>query len=75
MLAARVHIDAQDVEGETALHYAVARDDKKVVAALLAGGSNPMVADIRGQTAIHLAIKSNSTQIVSMFVKANPPGV
>jgi ankyrin repeat protein len=44
-------IDAATLSGKTALHFAAARGDLRLVEALLAKGANPSRADARGWTA------------------------
>ncbi|KAL7304339.1 hypothetical protein TKK_0003139 [Trichogramma kaykai] len=47
-------LDAQDKLGRTPLHYALARDNKKLAEMLLIRNADPNVADLDGSTPLHI---------------------
>ena len=55
LLAAGARVDKKDVRGSTPLHRAVARGDREVALALLAGGADVHARDKDGRTALELA--------------------
>lgn len=54
LLKAGVNPDIQDVDGNTALMYAVTVDDVKKVNLLLSAGANPNIRNKHGETALKL---------------------
>ncbi|DBA00802.1 TPA: hypothetical protein N0F65_004707 [Lagenidium giganteum] len=57
LLALRPSIDAQDEQGNTALHYAVKNDVSPAVRMLLDNGANTKLANAEGMTALDMAKK------------------
>ena len=67
-----IDINAQDVGGMTALHYAVMYEKEEVVKALLAHKDiKPALKNKEGQTPLDIALATNNTAIINMF--PDPP--
>ncbi len=67
-----IDINAQDVSGMTALHYASMYEKEEVVKALLAHKDiKPFIQNKDGETALDLALETNNTAIIKMF--PDPP--
>ncbi len=67
-----VDVNAQDVGGMTALHYAVMYEKEEVVKALLAHEDiKPSLKSKQGETPLDIALATNNTDIINMF--PDPP--
>ena len=67
-----IDVNAQDVGGMTALHYAVMYEKEKVIKALLAHKDiKPALKSKEGQTPLDIALATNNSAIINMF--PNPP--
>ena len=67
-----IDVNAQDVGGMTALHYAVMYEKEEVVEALLAHKDiKPSLKSKEGQTPLDIALATNNTAILKMF--PDPP--
>ncbi|KAI4121156.1 MAG: hypothetical protein LQ338_006535, partial [Usnochroma carphineum] len=63
-------VDARDIDGWTALHWAARRGSSKAVALLLAHKADPRLATWNeGQSALHLAAPSNSALCVQQILQ------
>ena len=63
-----IDVNAQDVGGMTALHYAVMYEKEEVVKTLLAHKDiNPSLMNKQGQTPLDIALAANHTAITKMF--------
>ena len=63
-----VDVNAQDVGGMTALHYAVMYEKEAVVKALLAHQDiKPSLKNKQGETPFDIALATNNTAIIEMF--------
>ena len=51
------HTPIQDKDGDTALHYAVAREKIECISLLLEAGANPTLKNEKGFTAMHEGAK------------------
>ena len=67
-------MNAQDMYGNTALHYACDKGRKNVVEFLLENGADSNVADHRGNTPIHNACSINDLSIVHVLLKNGAVG-
>jgi len=72
LVAAGAHVDAQDIEGQTALMYAVKRNNLPFVELLLEHGAMVLVADLRGATPAHHAILQSNNAMFSLFLQHYP---
>ena len=67
-----IDVNAQDVGGMTALHYAVMYGKEEVVKALLAHNHiKPSLKNKQGETPLDIALVGNNTAIIKMF--PDPP--
>ena len=69
-LAQKQDVNAPQVDGTTALHWAANFDDADLVKALLAAGANPRVSNRYGITPLSQACENGNAQIVEMLIKA-----
>ena len=69
LVSRKVDMNAQDMYGNTALHYACDKGRKSIVVFLLENGSDPNIADHRGNTPIHNACSINDLSIVHVLLK------
>ena len=69
LVSRRVDVNAQDMYGNTALHYACDKGRKNVVEFLVENGSDPNVVDHRGNTPLHNACSINDLSIVHVLLK------
>ena len=68
-----IDVNAQDVGGMTALHYAVMYEKEEVVKALLAHKDiKPFLKSKEGQTPLDIALATNNTAIIEMFPEPPP---
>jgi ankyrin repeat protein len=70
LIRAKADVNQPEVDGTTALHWAVRNGDERMVAALVAAGARVNVANRPGLTPIALAAESGSAAIVEMLLKA-----
>lgn len=68
-----VDVNAQDVGGMTALHYAVMYEKEEVVKALLAHEDiKPSLKNKQGETPLDIALATDNTAIIEMFPEPPP---
>ncbi|MBN3277926.1 AKD1B protein, partial [Polyodon spathula] len=70
ILEKNVNINARNVNGRTALHFAVARKHKEPVELLLRRKARVDIADKHGVTALHLAAWFGCLDIMTLLVQA-----
>src|SRR6266487_4319765 len=70
LLKQRVDVNAPQVDGTTALHWAAYREDAPTVEALLRAGANVKAANRYGVTPLSLACTSGNAPIVKLLLKA-----
>jgi ankyrin repeat protein len=70
LLKAKADPNVADVDGTTALHWAVRGEDAKMVAALIAAGANVSAANRLGLTPMSLAAANGSGPIVGALLQA-----
>jgi len=70
LLARRADVNAPQVDGMTALHWATYHDDPAVTAALLRAGANVTAANRYGVTPLSLACTNGNAAIVEILLKA-----
>ncbi len=63
-------VDAAQIDGMTALHWAVHHDQVDLTQALLAAGANPKAANRYGVTPLALACTNGNTAIVTALLEA-----
>ena len=64
-------LDAQDNNGNTALHTAIISGNVSAAEELLKRGSNPSIQDSNGQNSLHLAVFHNRQEILSFLLEHN----
>jgi ankyrin repeat protein len=70
LIARRVDVNAPQVDGMTALHWATYHDEADVTARLLRAGAHVAVTNRYGVTALSLACTNGNAAIVEMLLKA-----
>ena len=71
LLAAKVDVNATDVDGSTALHWAAQRDNLELVNVLLAAGANPKASTRYKITPMYFAaMNGNAAMIVTGCAKS-----
>ena len=64
-------LDAQDNNGNTALHTAIISGNVSAAEELLKRGSNPSIQDSNGQNCLHHAVLHNRQEILSFLLEHN----
>lgn len=64
-----VGLDAQDIDGRTALSWAAARGDAKMTEQLLKAGADPDIVGRDGRTPLHWAAQSTDFRTVTLLVE------
>jgi ankyrin repeat protein len=70
LLQQKVDVNAPEVDGTTALHWAVRSDDLALVDKLIAGGAKVNVANRYGVTPLYLASLNGSAPMLDKLLKA-----
>jgi ankyrin repeat protein len=70
LLNSKVNVNHQSVDGTTALHWAVQRDNDTVVKLLIDKGANVNLQDESGATALWVAVKNGNADMVSTLLSA-----
>jgi len=70
LLQQKVDVNAPEVDGTTALHWAVRADDLALVDKLIAGGAKVKVANRYGVTPLYLASLNGSAPMIEKLLKA-----
>ena len=70
LIKAGANLDAQDINGNTALHLAVLDNNSNIIIKLLKEGADVNAKDINGSTALHLAAKSGHIEAVNKLKEA-----
>jgi ankyrin repeat protein len=70
LLQQKVDVNSAEIDGTTALHWAVRADDLGLVDKLIAGGANVKVANRYGITPLHLASENGNAAMLEKLLKA-----
>jgi len=70
MLAQGVDVDVRRNDGSTALHWAVMRDQDKVVRLLMDAGADPLLLNRNGISPLFLAAQNGSRDVVQLLLSA-----
>lgn len=70
MIPQQKDVNAPQVDGTTALHWAANHDDAATVKALLTAGANPNVTNRYGITPLAQACENGNEEIIELLVKA-----
>ncbi len=70
LIAQRVDVNATEVDGSTALHWAAQRDNSEIASLLLAAGANPKAANRYKVTPLFLAATNGSETIIERLLEA-----
>ena len=70
LLQQKVDVNSSNVEGATALHWAVRMDDAGTVQLLLRAGANPKSTDRYGVTPLQLAAVNGNAAIIRSLLDA-----
>ena len=63
-----VNVNAKNVTGTTALHYAAAFDNKEIATTLLQLHADIFIANRCGKTAVHIACKYGSRKVLKLMM-------
>jgi ankyrin repeat protein len=69
-LKAGARVGAVELDGSTALHWAVRRNNVEMVRVLMGAGANPSAATRYSITPLHLAASNGNAAIIEMLLKA-----
>jgi ankyrin repeat protein len=72
-LARKADVNAPQVDGSTALHWAVERDDSGIAEMLLRAGANVTARTREGVTPLQLAATNGSARMIDRLLKAGAP--
>jgi ankyrin repeat protein len=70
LLSKKADVNAPQVDGTTALHWAVRADDLETTDLLIRAGANVSVANREGVTPLMLAATNGSTRMIEKLIKA-----
>ena len=70
LLTAKVDVNATDVDGSTALHWAAQRDNLELVNLLLAAGANPKASTRYKITPMYFAAMNGNAAMIDRLLKA-----
>jgi len=70
LIQARADVNAPQVDGATALHWAIYRDDGELVDLLIRGGANVKAANREGMTPLAMAALYGNPSILDKLLKA-----
>ena len=70
LIAARVDINAAELDGSTALHWAAQRDSPEIVGLLLAAGANARIATRYNIRPLYFAATNGNAEIMERLLKA-----
>jgi ankyrin repeat protein len=70
LIAERVNVNATEVDGSTALHWAAQRDNLEIVNLLLTSGANPKAATRYNLTPLYLACVNGNAEIIERLIRA-----
>ena len=70
LIAARIDVNASELDGSTALHWAAQRDNAEIVGLLLAAGANPKTATRYNITPLYFAATNGNADIMEGLLKA-----
>jgi ankyrin repeat protein len=70
LLAQRVDVNATEIDGSTALHWAAQRDNPEIARLLLAAGANAKAANRYNVTPLFLAATNGNAAIIERLLKA-----
>jgi ankyrin repeat protein len=70
LLAQKADVNARQPDGDTALHWAVWRDDVELATMLLRAGANANAVNLTGATPLSLASVAGDASIIELLLKA-----
>ena len=70
LLQQKADVNAQQIDGTTALHWAVEANDLELTDILLAAGAKPMAANQAGATPILLATQNGNAALIERLLVA-----
>jgi len=70
LIAARVDVNATELDGSTALHWAAQRDNVEIVGLLLAAGANAKTATRYNITPLYFAATNGNADVMERLLKA-----
>ncbi len=70
LLLRKADVNAPQIDGATALHWAVRSDDVEMTDLLIRGGANPSLATREGVTPMQLAAMNGNAAIIVRLIKA-----
>jgi len=70
LITAKTDVNGTDVDGSTALHWAVQRDNVELVDLLLGAGANPKIASRYNITPLYLACMNGNAAVIERLLEA-----
>ena len=64
-------LDVADLDGDTALHLAVRRQNNEILAVLLRKGANPDIKNTSGECPIHESIRNGLIPTAQLLLRGN----
>ena len=68
ILSYKPDLQAKDIYGNTALHFACEMESKRIVKLLIRSGANPNIQNIDGVVPLHITAETNNIRIADLLI-------